>query len=549
MAGVWEVNTVRGDGGVNGRQMLRVIPIRLILIVGNGLVMSCSSRVGSGDLVLNDVHSRLNETRVAKYHEPRSTSEIIELVQDAKRTFRAISISGGRHSMGGQQFGEGTIHINLSRYREVVAFDGEQGLVTVQSGIHWPDLIRWLLGHQEGRRNPWGIRQKQTGADAMSIGGALSANVHGRGLTLKPIVGDVESFTLIDADGKLLRCDREENAELFSLVIGGYGLFGIIAEVTLRLSPRRRLIRKVEILPRDGLLNLVNRRVEEGFLYGDFQFKTDETADDFMSRGVASFYGPVDASVPGSRAAKRLSPEDWGRLYKLAHTDKSRAFDLYSRYYLSTHDQISWSDTHQLSVYQPGHDAAVDRSLGSRAPGSLMICEYYVPRTEIATFLDRAGASLRETGANLVYGTVRFIERDDETFLPWAREAYSCTVFNLRVIHDPEGIEAAKNQFRAITDIALDLGGSYFLTYHRWATRKQVLRAYPRFPDFLRKKLQYDPEERFQSDWYRHYRGMFVSVRMPRRFPVDLADYRCFRLSYPPIVYRSRMWVRESPFR
>ena len=49
----------------------------------------------------------------------------------------------------------------------------------------------------------WGITQKQTGADRLTLGGALGANIHGRGLTLRPIIGEVESFTFMDADGRL----------------------------------------------------------------------------------------------------------------------------------------------------------------------------------------------------------------------------------------------------------------------------------------------------------------------------------------------------------
>lgn len=53
---------------------------------------------------------------------------------------------------------------------------------------------------------------------------------------------------------------------------------------------------------------------------------------------------------------------------------------------------------------------------------------------------------------------------------------------------------------------------SYYLTYHKFATRDQILACYPQFPEFLRLKRRYDPEERFQSDWYRHYRRMFADV-------------------------------------
>ena len=464
------------------------------------------------ETALNDVHSRLNSTEVQEYHEPATRDEIINLVRRAREMKLAISMSGGKHAMGGQQFGHGTLHVNLSGYRRVVNFDTAQGLVTVESGIQWPELIDWLIEHQPADRPGWGIRQKQTGADKLSIGGALSANIHGRGLNLKPIVGDVESFELITADGRAVYCSREENRDLFSLAIGGYGLFGIFTEVTLRLSPRTKLRRDVLIVDIDAVPELVEQRISDGYLYGDFQFKTDEKAADFLRTGVFSFYKPVSPDTPISKSQESLSEERWDQLYMLAHTDKARAYEHYSAYYLGTDGQFYWSDTHQLSYYVQGLDAEVDQHLGARAPGSLMICEFYVPRVSLPCFLEKTAAVIRKHDANLVYGTVRYIEPDNESYLAWARERFATVVMNLRVTHDTAGIEEAKVQFREIIDTALSLEGSYYLTYHRWARKDQVISAYPQFVDFLRLKLKHDPEERFQSDWYRHYKAMFKDV-------------------------------------
>ena len=65
-------------------------------------------------------------------------------------------------------------------------------------------------------------------------------------------------------------------------------------------------------------------------------------------------------------------------------------------------------------------------------------------------------------------------------------------------------------RFRRLFDRVAQFGGRYFLTYQRWATRAQVEACYPQFVEFLRLKKKYDPQERFQSDWYRHYRAMFA---------------------------------------
>ena len=473
-----------------------------------GLALSCSTQA-QAPVVLNDIHSRLNRTTVAEFHEPATKTEIAALVRRAADAGLSVSLSGGRHSMGGQQFGEGTLHISLARYNRVLGLDDSTGHVTVESGIQWPNLMAWLIDRQKNSLKPWGIRQKQTGADKISVGGSLSCNAHGRGLDFAPLVGDVEAFELIDASGQTLRCSRSQNRELFGLAIGGYGLFGVITEVTLRLVPRTKLQRKVELLKVDDLPGRVAARIAEGCLYGDFQFKTDEKAADFLELGVFSCYqpAPADAEVVGDR--KELSAGQWEDLYRLAHLDKARGFEIYAAHYLSTDGQFYWSDAHQLSGYIEGQDEVIDRATGSRAPGTLMITEVYVPRARLPDFLRVAAELLRIRQANLVYGTVRFIRKDDDTFLPWARDSFACVVMNLRVLHDAEGLETARVQFQDLIDAALALGGSYFLTYHRWARKDQVLKAYPRFPEFLALKRKYDPEERFQSEWYRHYRAMF----------------------------------------
>ena len=79
-----------------------------------------------------------------------------------------------------------------------------RGLLRVEAGITWPELIRGALKlqHPNGGSVVWGIRQKQTGADRLTVGGALASNIHGRGLRLPPFISDVECFELVDARGE-----------------------------------------------------------------------------------------------------------------------------------------------------------------------------------------------------------------------------------------------------------------------------------------------------------------------------------------------------------
>lgn len=491
---------------VNRRDFLKTAGLLALWPYG---ALQASAQTG---ILVNDVQSQLNAIRVANIVSADSIEGIRTIVVKAKRDGNAISIAGGRHAMGGQQFGTGTVLVDTRSFNRVVRFDQQKGIVEVEAGIQWPALIEHLLTAQKGREHQWGIVQKQTGANRFCIGGSLSANVHGRGLRLKPIIADVESFVLVDGDGNLKPCSRQENAELFRLVIGGYGLFGIIGAVTLRLTRRRKLERVVELIDVEGLPGAFERRIAEGFLYGDFQYATDMNSKDFLSTGVFSCYRPVDPDIPIPEGQRELSIDEWKELIDLAHTAKGKAFRRYADHYLATSGQMYWSDTQQLSAYFDDYHQALDRKHNPGTQATEIITEIYVPRTALSSFMDEVRNDFRTNNVNLIYGTIRLIERDDESFLAWAKQPYACVIFNLHTVHTPTDIAHSAAACRRLIDMAIRRGGSYYLTYHKFATRDQVLACYPQLPDYLRLKRRYDPEERFQSEWYRHYKRMFADM-------------------------------------
>ena len=475
------------------------------------LAASATSNIRLGadeETEVNDVHSQLNRTRVARVVRPQSLDQLRAAILDARREGLAISIAGSRHSMGGQQFGTGMLLLDTRDMNRVTAFDPANRLVEAETGVEWPELLSELSRRQAGTESQLGIFQKQTGADRLSLGGALASNIHGRGLALKPFINDVESFQLMNADGEVILCDRSTNAELFRLAIGGYGLFGVITSVRLRLRPRVKVRRIVRIADLHDIPDAFAERIRDGYLYGDFQFATDSGRDSFLRRGVFSCYQPVDPSTPLTENPTRFHPEDWARLTQYSHTNKKLAFDTYTKRYLATSGQVYYHDWQLSAAYQPNYHLELDRKMHAKEKATEMITEIYVPRNALVDFMEEARLALRAQKANVIYGTVRLIERDDESFLRWARQSWACVIFNLHVTHDGPGLQAAARAFRTLIDLGIHYDGSYYLTYHRWATRQQVQTCYPEFNEFLAKKLAYDPAERFQSDWYVHHKNL-----------------------------------------
>lgn len=466
-----------------------------------------------GTILVNDVHSQLNSARVWRIASPQTLDEVRAQLRAARAEERAICIAGSRHAMGGQQFCADAVLLDIRKLNRVLSFDRERGLLEVESGVQWPQILEYLHESQRGEPAPWAFAQKQDGADRLTIGGSLSANIHGRGLTLAPFIQDVESFKLVDAKGALRSCSRTDNPELFRLAIGGYGLFGFIYSATLRLVPRRKLERVVELRGVEGLAEAFAARIAEGFTYGDFQYSIDEASKDFMRQGVFSCYRPVPDDAPMLGVQRELGNRELVDMLYLAHTKKAEAFKRYAGYQLSTNGQLYWSDEQQMSAYPDDYHRQLERRLQSENRASEAMTEICCERGQLERFMAEAREYLRRSSVSALFGSIRLVEQDDESFLAWARKPYACVVFNLHIEHTIGGVIRGGDVLRRLVDLGLRHGGGYYPTYNRYALRRQVDACFPQMPEFLKLKLKYDPDELFQSEWYRHYKRMYFPER------------------------------------
>jgi FAD/FMN-containing dehydrogenase len=461
-------------------------------------------------ILVNDIHSQLNATPVDRVVEVDSVEAIRAALADADLRDRPVSVAGGRYASGGQQFCAGGVVLDTRPLDRVLDFDREAGTIEVEAGIEWSALLRHLYRTQEARPGAWAIAQKPSGVDRATVGGGVSANVHGSGLGLAPLAADVEAIRLVDADGSLRTCSRRENPDLFRLACGGYGLFGVLYSVRLRLVRRRKVERVVELVDAADLAEAFADRTANGHLYGEAKLATDADATEFLGRAILASYRPVDDMTPIEPGQRTLSTEDWRRLIHLAHTDKAQAFDLYARHALATSGQIYYSDAHQLSAYVDDYHRVLDTAVGASRPATDAVAEVCVPPAELTAFLEEAAAELRRDEAELVHASVRLVQPDRDTFLTWARERYACMTLYLHTPHTVDGLARSSETVRRLIDVAAGRGGSYHLTYHRWAYQRQLESCHPELPEFLRLKRAYDPRGRFQSQWYRHMAALFA---------------------------------------
>lgn len=80
-----------------------------------------SSQPALTGIKVNDIHSQLNSALVSEVLNPTSVDQCRDILRAARQASKAISIAGGRHSMGGQQFADGSLLIDTRSLKRVLS--------------------------------------------------------------------------------------------------------------------------------------------------------------------------------------------------------------------------------------------------------------------------------------------------------------------------------------------------------------------------------------------------------------------------------------------
>ena len=138
---------------------------------------------------------------------------------------------GNGRSYGDSCLNDGGALLMARQMDRVLAFDRETGLVTCEAGVLLDDLLKLVV--------PSGWFPPVTpGTAFVTIGGALANDVHGKNHHAAGTFGrHVRAFELVRSDGRAWICAPDLHANLFTATIGGFGLTGLVTQVTLQLMP------------------------------------------------------------------------------------------------------------------------------------------------------------------------------------------------------------------------------------------------------------------------------------------------------------------------
>jgi len=444
-----------------------------------------------------DDASRLNATPIVEVwpvpqENGQAERQLVELLSRARRDGLPVSIAGARHSMGGHTIAADGIVINMRPLRSMRLND-DGTLLTVGAGALWSEILPFLDEH--GRS----IRIMQTN-NSFSVGGSVSVNCHGWQYGCPPIASTVRSLRVMTADGVIHDCSRDRNSELFSLVLGGYGLFGVILDVTLEVDENELYTVERTLVPIGQFVSEFEERgaaPDAVMAYGRLSIVPGELFDEavvtVMVRNSAS-HEPVPAiSEPGLIGLRRTIfrgsvSDDYGK--RLRWQTESRLQELVTGRTFSRNHLLNES----VTVFENRTDATTD-----------ILHEYFVPAETFLEFVGELRRAVEELDADLLNVTVRDVRTDHDTFLRYAEGDMLALVLLFVQDRSDAGEMAMRDLTRRLIDAAHDAGGRYYLPYRLHATQEQFLTAYPQAPRFFELKRQYDLEELFRNEFYEQY--------------------------------------------
>jgi len=453
----------------------------------------------STGILVNDV-TLLNPVWVERLRTPRTTGEI----QQALAAWTGpVCIGGARYSMGGQIATEHSLHLDMRQFNRVVGYSPKNKVVRVQSGMRWRDLQSVIDPHDLS------VKIMQSYAN-FTIGGALSVNAHGRYVGAGPIINSVRALQIVLADGSALEASRDTNADLFHAAIGGYGAVGVITEVELDLTPNVVMERQVHRMPVADYLEFFRGQVRqnERAVLHNADLVPPEFDQATSVTWLATNKAPTvsDRLVPLGQSYNFDHALMWG-VAKFPGGQSFRKDVVDPLRYLSH------------PVVRRNYEASLDvASLGPIANGdsTYALQEYFLPMAQFDAFVARMAAILRTHRVHAVNVSVRHSPPDHASWLSWAREEmFSFVLYYWQQVFAADR-EAVGIWTRELIDVAVSLGGTYYLPYQLHATPEQFARAYPNAHRLFALKARVDPGNRLRNKlWDKYYVAQRKHCLMP----------------------------------
>ncbi|MFN8946387.1 MAG: D-arabinono-1,4-lactone oxidase [Alphaproteobacteria bacterium] len=411
---------------------------------------------------------------------PASEGELAAFVRDARAPVRVV---GSGHSFTPLCETDGTL-LSLDRMQGVVGVDLAASRATVRAGSKIHSLGRPLHDAGVGLKNQGDI-------DRQAIAGAVGTGTHGTGPTLGSLSSEVQAFRLVTAQGEVLACSPNENAEIWEGGRTSLGVLGVFSEITLGVAPAYRLKERNWVMPAADCWRQLGQLKDA---HRHFEFFWFPMADEVVAKTLDVTDEPVRAPVGSDRMQARGEEGSW--------------------------DQRVFETGCQVARLLPGLSGPLQRfftrgamGAGERARWSHEIfpsartvlfneMEYAVPAANGADCIREVAEVIRTRNIAGVFPIeFRFVKADDIWLSPfYKRDAATISV------HQYTG-QDYKPLFDAVEPVFWKYGGRPHWGKLHSLRAGQLSQLYPMWDRFQGLRRRLDPDAKFLNTYLRDVMG------------------------------------------
>ena len=449
-------------------------------------------------LVLNDA-SQLNPTPVIHHWiaTPRDEAAFIERLraelQEAVAARRPVAVGAARHSMGGQ---------SLPRNGTAITFDiatcvpnHAARTYRVHAGTRWKQVIATL--------DPLGFSPAvmQSNHD-FGVAATFSVNAHGWPVPYGPFGTTVRALRLMLADGTLVNCSREENAELFALAMGGYGLFGVILDLEVDMVENLVLKPTFEVMSSHAFAARFIRAIDDDrdvrMAYGRLAVARQGFFDEALMVTYRAHPAPSQG-LPAASAGGLLSSVSREIYRAQIGSEPAKRARWFAETVAGPRASAGIATRNTLMNEPVANLAGRDRWRTD------ILHEYFVPPEQFNAFVKACQEIIPQTSLEFLNVTLRYVAADPTSMLAFAPTRRIAAVLSF----SQEIVAAAEAEMLRLTEALIDrvlaLGGTFYLPYRLHARPDQVWQAYPKVAQFLERKRHYDPGLLFRNAMWDAY--------------------------------------------
>jgi len=375
-----------------------------------------------------------------------------------------------------------------------VRYNDSDQTVTVGPGATWRQVQTALSQHDRA------VRVMQD-SNIFSVGGSLSVNVHGKDPRYGSLIESVNYLKMVTADGKEIRCDKTQNKDLFSAVIGGYGILGIITEVNLLTT--QNSVYAFSLLPTQmhsliDMLESLSKKPENRLLEAHLSIDGDH----FLTESLIYTYAEAKSSA---KPKDELDGENSIWLRKVIfQASRTSNFGKLLRWEM---EKLISPLIEPKTVSRNTAMAVPVRFLQNPDPHSTDILqEYYIPTEQANKFLESYKKLVKKYNMNVLNVTIRKVNKDINALVSYAQKDMYGFVVYYKVLKNSMDIQTLNAFTRELMEYLISIKATYYLCYGSYYSQSQLTTMYPEIRKLFVLKTQQDPDMLFTNVWYEKYR-------------------------------------------